>query len=690
MRASVFASLLLLVATSVVDENDAASPAIAKVITMLDNLASMIEQEAETDETEHAQFMSWTASEQSATTSHVKALQTSIQNTGAALSDLRSQKSELSTTLAKVTSDLEGETSQLNSATERRNQENSEFVQEQQNFDQAINACGQAVIILKAHYGDSPGAEKELSKPKFLSLIKQAVGPVCEAAKKVRAGKAVVSAFLQKANSPGFDTYKDSGSEAGSIVDQVKELSDTFGEDKQGAIDAENGLQRAYNTLRDQKQELIGTLTSERDSQQSRLNQVTQSIAENEGALQQDTGLLGDKQTYQQTLSTQLSAAVTGYNGRKSDRDACLEAVKQAKGVLDNVSLLQTISVIKHRDSRKFVAVHTVASNTAFDRIASRARALKSLRGINGECKNCGKAAALLRTKAEMLHSSVLSTAAMTASGLGDDQINDVISSLQGLISNLDREQQSEKEHKEWCEEEISQTTQKRSGHESAVDSIQQTMNSLSELIGMKGDELVANQNDINSENQSWDDTVKLRESDKERYEEDQKGAQDAIAALNEAIGILSKFYAAKKSALIQTRKAQSLTKTSPESGSQVVEMMSSTRGEFEASAKFLRDTEATAVSAHESAREAHIKADSDLQQNRNVKTVEKQTAEQAFTSNQDDLSSNQGEITAATSYLLRLGQSCKTLIDNYDARKALRSEEKSSIKQAIEVLRDA
>jgi len=278
----------------------------------------------------------------------------------------------------------------------------------------------------------------------------------------------------------------------------------------------------------------------------------------------------------------------------------------------------------------------------------------------------------------------------MSAMALGNDQINDVVARLKGLSSNLDREQKSEDEHKEWCEGENSKTTNKRTGHAMEVEKLQQSINSLSELIGMKANELENNQDDIDAETQAWNDALKMRQNDKERYEEDLKDTTDAIQALNQAIDILSKFYASKKSSLIQTAKAQTFTKAHNGGGQQVIAEIAKTRGEFEDSAKFLRDTEAAAVTSHETSRQAHIQADTDLQQNRNVITVEKQTAEQALSSNRDDLTSNQGEIVAANSYLLRLGGSCQPLIDNYASRKNLRSEEKSSIKEAIKVLQDA
>jgi len=753
---------------------DGQFPAIAQVLGMLRNLVSMIETESSTDDEEHASYKVWSAGETATTSQHVKLLQSEIQTTSAALADLGTQKRALDQTVAKVTADLEAETTQLNAATERRTQENTDFMTEQQNFDSAISACLQAVEILEGHYGsEENAAEKPLKKPGFLGLIHKALGKVKTAAEKVQTGKLSKKAamLIQKvARSPGSDTYKDSSAEGGDITSQIKELSATFADDKQAGIEAEHGLQEAYVTLRDQKNELIGTLTTERDTQQSQLDGINQGIAENQGSLAMAQDTLRDKQTYLQGLGTQLSAAETSYRARVSDRDAEKTAINQAIGVLEGVSFLQTgvgasekASSVDGRtagDSVQVLLQH-FKDNSAVQHIAGRARALQSnseilaaaifsdlrhdttakslkagesqLRGVGSGCKNCQKAVALLRSKATWLHSTMLTMAATTAMALGNDQIDDVVARLQSLVRNLDQEQASEKAHKEWCVKETSGTTQKRDGHTAKVDELQAAMNSLSELINMKKTALEENTDDIIAENAAWRGVQQQRDTDKNRYDQDLQDTLDAIEAMNQAIGILTKFYANRKKAMLQqeepvvedpearimleaidpkgesmmqspeidrpqlvqikargfAKKTEASEKTNPNSGSQVITMMSIVRNEFNQAETELRHYEQIAVTANEAARAVHQQALSDYNHNNDVYTVEKQTAEQAFSSNSADKQSNQEEVVAANTYLGRLSQSCTPLIQNYDDRKRLRGEERTAIEDAIKVLRE-
>lgn len=671
-------------------------PAIGQVITMLNNIASMVETEGQTDQEQHGEYLKWEAAETSQASEHVRQLQTEIQTTNAALADLRSQQGGLQTTVAKIGADITEETSQLNQATERRREENEAFVTDQQNFENAIAACAQGVKILAAHYGD--GSTPELSKPQFLSLLDKTIDLMHAAVGKVKHRSPKVVALIQRTLAPFHDPHQPATGEALSIVDEIKDIATTFEEDKQSAIEQENGLQSAYETLRDQKQALIGTLTAEQESQQSQLNQVNQDIAVNEGSLTMAQETLKDRQEYLQMLSEQRSAAEDAYSARQADRQAETAAVRQAVGVLEGVSFVQLQAVhlgaaVGRSEGLKAARARLLSFGKGkawAARIAVRAthgstveRFLRA-RGLS-RCPHCSKAATLLREKATVLHSAKLSSAAAIAMGMGNEEIANVISKLEGLITNLDADQHSEDEHKNWCQNERSRVTQKRAGHQAAIIENQQSINSFTELISMKETELEQNQAEIDAETETFEQNTKVRETDKKEYDEDLQDTLDAIAAMNEAIDILANFYASRKAALLQAGSS-----TDPNSGSQVVQMMSKTRDEFQQAEAALRSAEQAAVTNFATLRANHIQTDGDLRHNRDVITVEKQTAEQALEASREDLANNQGEVAAATSYLTRVGASCDPLIENYDNRKQLRTEEKKAITDAIGVLRDA
>merc|ERR1719355_142281 len=107
-------------------------------------------------------------------------------------------------------------------------------------------------------------------------------------------------------------------------------------------------------------------------------------------------------------------------------------------------------------------------------------------------CQQCVRVAAMLRQKSTVYHSSVLAAAAATS--MGSDAIDDVIKNLDDLTTRIDQEQKTEKEHKDWCEQETGLTTAKREDHSNIVSELTGVMADLKEVIKEKDLALDENQ----------------------------------------------------------------------------------------------------------------------------------------------------------------------------------------------------
>merc|ERR1719387_2681777 len=116
----------------------------------------------------------------------------------------------------------------------------------------------------------------------------------------------------------------------------------------------------------------------------------------------------------------------------------------------------------------------------------------------------------MLRQRARLLHSAVLSAAAATS--MSSEAIDDVIRSLEGIMKRIDEEYKVEKEHKEWCEEETGLTTKKRDTHEYAIADIQQVIAGLEEVIEMKKTERAEKEEEIDEEQASFEARSEMRE----------------------------------------------------------------------------------------------------------------------------------------------------------------------------------
>lgn len=687
-RAAFFLVLVGLLASPAV----AVLPAIGKVVTMLNNLVTMMESEAADDEKKFNHFSQFAAGEKEAASAKISEMQTKIEDTNAVLTDLRAQKAELDEAVGKLNSQIDVETSQVNDATEKRAAENDAFTKEQMDFSNAIAACAKAAKLLGAHYGDGT---KEDKRPSWMSLVDTELVTVRQAAETLSAKGHKGLQAVVKGHKKGLlmlqgkaDPYEAKTDDALNIVDQIKMLSSTFAEDKQSAVEEENRLQKSFDNLIKRKREILGTLTGERDTQQAQLNQVNQDVAEQESALKMAQEVLTDQQTYLASVTKQLEEITEMYNIRKKDREAETKAVNEALGVLESVTFVQVSTVDEHQDEHRH-------HGKSLDKL------LQKHRQPQRYCENCAKVAAMLRQKAKVYHSAVLSAAAATS--MGSDAIDGVIDNLKELIKRIDEEQKTEKEHKNWCDEETGLTTTKRDDHSHIVDSLKATIADLGEVIKEKDIGLDQNQENIHDEDDNFDEMTEIRAEQKGEFEEDLQDHLDAIQALNEAIEILANFYAKRnEGAAVLLQKGVHRVQVSPHKGAaflqhkggppggKVVGIMSGVRKEFEEAKHHLEEEETEAVKLFEETKKEHKTVDGDLHSDRNTLTVEQQTAEVQLENAEHDKGVNEGEVKAADDYLKQLGKSCFPLIMHFDERTRLRKEEKGAIKDAIKVLREA
>jgi len=661
------------------------NPSVERVVRMLENLITEMDTEEAQDEQQFGAFQEWCGTQTAATEASVGTLKATIETLSASLSELYAQKNKLTTEIAKLDAEIQTTQNQMKTAADRRTEEHTSFQKEQTDFEGAIAATSRAVDILKEHYGE-PSAGP--SKPAWMSFVQ--VGSQIKAAIQ-RGGHYVspqVESFLESGSldRSSANPYQESHAESGNIVDQIKVLSETFAEDKQSSIDEENRLLKLFTNLMAEKQELLTSLQAQRADRQSVLNVVNQDIGEKETAKANAEAELQDEMAYLAQTKKQCADTAELFKLRQQDRAAekiaVGEAVKVLNGSAGGASFLQTAS--SHRHSRRM------------------SRKL-------GRCAKCSQAAALLSQAARAFKSGVLATAAAaTATTSAMQGVEDVISALEELVHRIDEDQAMEKSHKEWCESEMSETTSKKTTHEAAVADFTQKIADETETVAEKKRAITDTNVAIATVDQNFKEAEQLRETDRQSYEVELQNYKDAIAALNQAMDILAKFYATQEApaSFLQTGAYANTESYADDSvapravtpgvfsnvyeqkgGTGVVEMVATVRKEFESGKADLEKGERQAVADFQGLTDEYHAARGDLVNQLNRVTTELQTAEGNLDQFKEDLAANQKEVQAAQSYLDQLSGSCNSLLENYDNRVKLRSEEKQAIKDAIKVL---
>lgn len=642
--------------------------AIKRVIDMLENLIAEMDAEEAKDEQQFAEFSKWCTKQQEVTQTSIGMLTTQIEQLTAALQGLYAQRGELETDIARLNGEIAVTQRQIAQATQKRGEENAAFTSEQTDFDSSIAACNKAVDILKQHYGD--GTEEKAEKPAWMTLV-QVTHKVQDAIK--RHGKSVHPKLMSFLQGP-FDRFEAKTGDALNIVDQMKVLADTFAEDKQSAIDEEARLQKMYDELMAEKTAILNSLIAERDSQQAILNAVNQDIAEKETAKANAEAELADEQAYLKATKKTCDDTAFLFEQRKKDRAAEKLATQEAIKVLSG-SAGEALTQISHQ-----VLIQRASTS----------------HHAKAPCAQCDRAASMLSQAAHTYRSSLLMTAA--AATLGSDAIQDILNALSGLIDNLDAAAKMEKEHKEWCEKELSETQAKKASHIAMVEELKQKIADETETIAEKKQGIADTIESIARADKNFDEATALRAEQKQKFEEELQNYNDALAALNQAIDILSKFYASKKKGFLQTGDEVAPREVAPgvfdnaykqKGGAGIIEMISTVRKEYEQGKADLEKAEAEAIADYANTKAAYQQARRDLVTQQDRLTAELQTAEANLSQFQDDKQSNEEEIAAATAYLGQLASSCDSLLKHYDDRVKLRAEEKKAIQDAMKVLRE-
>merc|ERR1719405_392090 len=244
-------------------------------------------------------------------------------------------------------------------------------------------------------------------------------------------------------------------------------LGETFMDDKQSAIDEENRLAKLFAGLMKEKQELLASLISERDSQQAVLDSVEQTISEKETAKASAEAELKDEQEYLAQTKKTCDDTTALFELRTKDRAVEKTAVGEAVKVLGGSAGEELVQMVRRRE-----ALLQTSSKVLRTRLFSRS------------CPMCRKAATMLQAAAKQMKSGILATAA--AATMGSEAVQDVIAALDTLLDRLKEDGKMEKEHKDWCEDEISEATQKKGHAQAMVAELEEEIADETEVIAEK------------------------------------------------------------------------------------------------------------------------------------------------------------------------------------------------------------
>merc|ERR1719235_434180 len=353
-------------------------------------------------------------------------------------------------------------------------------------------------------------------------------------------------------------------------------------------------------------------------------------------------------------------------------------------------------------------------------------------------CRNCGKAAQLLKERASRYHSKLLATAGETLAGKAGkdapsqkslslataknqlamsgsaDTLQPVVEQLRDLIVRLDQQAEAEQKHKDWCDKERSSTNSRKQHHAGLVSEFTKEVEDTKALIEDKLLAVQDNADAVTKADTDYADLKGIREKAHADYEAELQDYNDAITALGEATTMLTNFYSegsgstfleikqAPIASMLQVKHKQPtvpgasdkteapdmMTVYESKGGpAGVLAVLQETRKSFEDGKTALEATETAQANEFGESTTSYNNARNALVDAGNALTAELQTAQQTLTTAESNLGTSRDEVTAADNYLTQVSASCDSLEAHFDDRKSLREQERQAITDAIEVL---
>merc|ERR1719265_1542844 len=169
----------------------------------------------------------------------------------------------------------------------------------------------------------------------------------------------------------------------------------------------------------------------------------------------------------------------------------------------------------------------------------------------DGRSPTQGRASLYLQEQAKALNSRVLAALAVRAA---DSPFKKVIKMIKDLIVRLQEEASEEADHKGWCDEQLSTNEQVRKKKTAAVETLHAEVDELKAAIALLAEQIAELTKAVAELDAAMAKATDIRQAEKAKNSETIKDAQDAQAAVAQALVVLREFYskAGEATALLQ------------------------------------------------------------------------------------------------------------------------------------------
>jgi len=665
---------------------------IRKIVTLLQDMQKEIQAEGEKEQKLYDKFMCYCDGNTGDMSKSAEEAAQRITELKAKLEAESAEKVGLDQELMGHKQDREAASQDLAKAQSLRAKENAEYQE----------YVGEARSNIEALTGGIAALEKGMGKA-FLQSKEAAsrLHRVVEASPAVdQYERQAVLSFL------GQNPYGDYSSQSGEIVGILKSMKDDMDKSLNGAISEEEAAAKAHEGLVSAKKSEIAAASAAIEAKTKRSGELAVSIATTKGDIKDTTAELSDTQAFLANLASECASKKTEWAERSKTRAEEVAAISEAIKVLNDDDALDLF-----KKTLSLAQTGTGLQKQTFgflQRSAGSSKAQRALDLLASADKDHGKGG---NTQLGLL---VFSLKAKKV------DFSKVIAMIDGMVLVLKDEQKNDDSQKAFCDKDLESSASQQKDTEEEIASSEALIEETKESSASLAEEIATLQKEIVELDKAVAEATEQRKEEHSDFLQFQTENNAALQLLEKAKNRLMKFYrpteykeppteAPTDAELIQGGASQAVyvqvsardapppppetwgaykTKTGKSNG--VMALMDGLAKDLSSEMTEAQHDEETGQKDYE-----RLMGDSQASRAQKAEGITRKEASKAdldvkVENTKQALDSQTIDLQNVKEYIVKLHSSCDFLVENYDLRKAARSNELDSLANAKSVLSGA
>jgi len=642
------------------------SSPVGKVIVLLQDMLKQLEKEAKEDEEIYEALACWCETNDKAKTKSIADAETRITGLETKIEELTATSARLNTEIDNLDKEVKANEAALADATKMREQQLKEFNAEEADALNSIELLGAAVETLGAHHGSAllevPDrvAISETLKHELTVNAAQYEGIISPSQKRE------VQAFIQNQVMPGSSgsSYEP---KSGAIFGVLQQMKETFETNLAASQKEETENQRAYEDLKEAKENEIAAGKKQIDTKTQELASADEKNAQAKEDLEDTKNTLSADEEFLMMLKEKCSVTDEEWEERQKTRQTEMGACSKALAVLSSDD---AHDLFKDTFNPGFVQTQME----------------------HPELRN--KAQTVLMEASKKWHSKRLSA---MASRVRLDAFTAVKKAIDDMITQLGKEKEDEIKHKDFCTDEFNsnqlETEKKdreRQDLEAKIEDLELTIKTLTEQIAQLKAEIAELQVQMKRAGED-------REKENKEFQQTVADQRASVILLSKALDILNGFY---KKAAAFAQQGQEPAGPPPPPGFKEYKNNPQSSGVVAMITQIIEDSKAMEAEAikgegsAQSAYEAFVKETNASIEAKSKdianKSESKAKAEDYLVQAQTEHASVLTTLDELSAYNSELHAACDFVMKNFDIRQTARDEEIEALKQAKAILSGA